>query len=184
MRKIIATISLSVDGYFCGPNGEIDWFVLDKEFDDHSLEVLDTVDTFLFGRTTYEGMANYWPTQGDKYNPEVAKRMNGYAKIAVSDKPIDLSWNNSQQLQGDLIEEVTKLKQQEGANICIYGSGDIVRQLTDAGLIDEYNLLIDPVILGDGKTLFKGVKHRTALNLNEVRQFKSGVVLHNYTLQK
>jgi len=175
---------MSVDGYFCGPNGEIDWFVLDKEFDDHSLEILDTVDTFLFGRTTYEGMASYWPTMGESYNPEVAKRMNGYVKIGVSEEPLDLSWNNSQQLQGDLIEEVTKLKQQEGANICIYGSGDIARQLTDAGLIDEYNLLIHPVILGDGKTLFKGIKQRTPLTLTDVRQFKSGIVMHSYKLAK
>lgn len=185
MRKLIAAETLSANGYFCGPNGEIDWMTLNDEFNAYSIELLDSVDALLFGRITYEMMVSYWPTmKGEGYDREIAKRMNGHQKIGVSSEPLDLTWNNSQQIEGDLVDAVTKIKQLPGGDIAIFGSGSIVTQLTDAGLIDEYRLLVTPLALGDGKTLLAGVKKPVSLELVALRQFATGFVLHTYAPAK
>ncbi len=182
MRRIIASEGITVDGFFADPQGAIDWQALDEEFKTYSLELLDSVDSLLFGRVTYEQMKAWWPTQaGEEYSPEIARRMNGATKWVASSQPVDLAWDNTQQLGDDLPQAVAQLKAQAGKDIAILGSGTIVAQLTDLGLIDEYRLTLNPVILGAGAGLFKDVRERRPLRLIESRTFGSGAMLLCYS---
>jgi dihydrofolate reductase len=181
VRRIIASEGITLDGYFAGPQGELDWQALDEEFKAYSIELLDAVDTLLFGRVTYEQMKAWWPTPaGEEYDTEIARRMNAAAKLVVSTKTVDLSWHNTRQLTGDLPKAVTQLKAEAGKDITILGSGSLVAQLTDHGLIDEYRLTLNPVILAAGAKLFEGVRNRRNLKLTGTRALASGTVLLCY----
>lgn len=184
MRKIGVFDSVTVDGFYAGPNGELDWFKHDDELNEFSSEQAKSGDTLIFGRTTYEMMAGYWPTpDAMKTNPVVAGIMNSIPKIvfsktlkAVREGP---NWTNIRLLHEIRPEEIVKLKEQGGRGIAILGSGTIVQQFANLGLIDEYRLLVHPVVLGAGKPLFKNVK-RMNLRLLDTRTFKSGIVLLTY----
>ncbi len=181
MRKLILQMMVSVDGYFEGPRRELDWHNVDAEFNDLAISFLDTVDALLFGRVTYELMANYWPTrEAMKDDPIVAGKMNALRKIVVSKTLPKVDWNNSTLLGGDLIEEVRKLKQQPGKNIALFGSSDVAVALVPHGLIDEYRILVNPWILGAGKSLFNGLACRQKLTLVESKSYRSGNVLLCY----
>jgi len=185
---------LSVDGFFAGPNGEIDWMVRDPEVDkalhkprpDQSSPESAGSDTMLLGNVTYTMFENSWPQIAKDPNaPEelhkLADEVIQMTKIVFSRTRKEVTWENSKLFNGNLIEEVKKLKQGKGAPIIVFGSGTIVQQLTDAGLIDEYLITVTPVVLGKGKPLFKDVK-KLNLSLLEARSFKSGNVLLRYGL--
>ena len=180
MRKIIVSNLITLDGFFAGPNGEIDWFITGEDFFEDTPEQIDSVDALLFGRVTYEGMHSYWLSpaaiEGD---PVIAERMNSQNKIVFS-KTLDRvdwgKWDNARLIKGDLGEEVRKLKQQPGKNMMIFGSGQIVAALTQLGLIDEYRIFLNPVVLGKGKSMFDGVTSTVKLKLIESKTFKSGVI--------
>jgi dihydrofolate reductase len=181
MRKIIVQEMITVDGFFAGPNGEIDWHHVDSEFNEYAIEFLDTVDTLMFGRVTYDLMAGYWPTpEGLKDDPIIAGKMNSLAKIIFSKTMDNASWNNSKIVSEIDAVEIEKIKQGPGKDIAIYGSGKIVSALTELGLIDEYRFIINPVILGKGKTLFADLKNKPGLKLLETKEFKSGNVSLSY----
>jgi dihydrofolate reductase len=181
VRRIIASEGVTLDGYFSDPDGGIAWQSLDDDFNAYSIELLDEVDTLILGRTTYEELGAFWPTaSGAQYDSDIARRMNAHAKIVVSRGSLDLSWENSRQLTGDLVGAIHELKAGPGKDIALLGSGSILAQLTDAGMIDEYRLQMNPVILADGKSLFAGVQKRCDLTLAETRQFGSGGVLLRY----
>jgi len=181
VRRIIASEGITLDGYFAGSQGEIDWQALDEEFNAYSIELLDSVDTLLFGRVTYEQMQAWWPTPaGENYSTEIARRMNAAAKLVVSRKAVDISWHNARQLAGDLPKAITELKAGAGKDIAILGSGSLVGQLTDQRLIDEYRLTLNPVILAEGTALFKDMQQRHELRLIGTRQFASGTILLRY----
>src|SRR6202162_3801683 len=185
MRKIIAFDLVTADGLFAGPNGEIDWHNYDDEMGTHSVEQLKSLGALIFGKTTYELMASYWPTpDGVKGEPVVAGIMNSIPKIVfsktlqeVKDGPL---WKNVKVFHEIKPEEIIKMKEQEGGDIAIFGSGTIVQQLTNLGLIDEYRLIVNPLILGNGKPLFKDIKDRLNLQLVNTRVFKNGNVLLCY----
>ena len=184
MRKIVAFTIVSVDGCFAGPNGEIDWFKNNDEEDKKfAAESASPSATLLFGRTTYEMMAGYWPTPAAiKNDPVVAGAMNSAQKIVFSKtlRPIEGPvWKNVSVLHEINREEIIRLKEQAGGDMAILGSGSIVRQLANLGLIDEYQLLVNPVVLGAGKYLFKDVA-RMNLKLLETRAFTSGKVFLRY----
>lgn len=177
MRKIILQNMISLDGYFEGPQREIDWHVVDEEFNEYAIDLLRHVDTLLFGRVTYELMAGYWPTAAAKHDdPFVAERMNNLEKVVFSASLEKAEWNNTRLVRGNLVEEVSKLKHQPGKDIAIFGSSDLAVRLIPAGLIDEYRLFVSPVLLGAGKTLFEGLDGRLNLKLVKNLAFKSGVV--------
>lgn len=181
MRKIIVREMLTVDGFFCGPNGEIDWHVVDAEFNDASIAFLDTVDTLMFGRVTQELMASYWPTPaGMKDDPAIAERMNSLKKVYFSKGAGTIPWNNSTLLHEIVADDIAKMKQAPGKDIAIFGSGTIVDQLTQLGLIDEYWSIVNPVILGKGKTLFPTLDGRRKLKLLQSKTYASGNVLEAY----
>ena len=184
MRKIIVFNLITVDGFFAGPNGEIDWHNYDDEMGAHSAEQMKSLGALVFGKTTYELMASYWPTpDGVKSEPVVAGIMNNIPKIVfsktlqeVKDCPL---WKNVKVFHEIKPEEIIKMKEQEGGDIAIFGSGTIVQQFTNLGLIDEYRLIVNPLILGNGKLLFKDIK-KINLKLLETRTFRNGNVLLTY----
>jgi dihydrofolate reductase len=187
MRKIVMANWVSMDGFFAGPNGEIDWIVRDPEVDQAWHEIGDMqADTLLSGRVSYQGFESFWPQVArDPNAPEamraLADEMNGLTKVVFSKTMKEVTWENSKLLHGNLIEEVKKLKQGSGASIVIFGSGTLVQQLTNEALIDEYVLTVTPVILGTGKSLFKDV-NKLNLKLLGTRSFNSGNVLLRYAM--
>jgi dihydrofolate reductase len=181
MRKIIVQEMITVDGFFAGPNGEIDWHHVDAEFNEHSVEFLNTIDTLMFGRITYDLMASYWPTpEGLKDDPFIADKMNSLSKIVFSKTLAKTTWNNSKMFSEINAEEIKKMKEASGKDIAIFGSGIIVTALTELGLIDEYRFIVNPVILGKGKTLFANLEKKPGLKLLKTHEFKSGNVSLSY----
>ena len=181
MRKVFVFNLVTLDGYFEGPRREIDWHNVDAEFNEYAIGMLNSVDTLLFGRVTYELMAGYWPTpDAMKNDPIVAGKMNSLPKIVFSRTLDKVAWNNSRLVKSNVEEEIQKIKKQPGKDIVILGSGSIVSELAPLGLIDEYRLMVNPVVLGAGKPLFKGIKDRLNLKLIKAKTFKSGNVLLYY----
>ncbi|PJZ31280.1 riboflavin biosynthesis protein RibD [Leptospira kmetyi] len=185
MRKIIFQMMTSVDGYFEGPDGTLDWHLVDEEFNQYAIDLLNNVDSLIFGRKTYELMASYWPTQGAiEDDPIVASKMNELTKIVYSKTINKSGWQNVKFFRGDnLREELNELKNLPGKDMAVFGSSDLSLHLMREGLIDEYRIFINPVVLGGGKTLFQGIKDRTKLKLTQTRTFRSGNVLLYYKNQ-
>ncbi len=179
MRKIIVSNLVSLDGYFEGPNRELDWFVTDQDFFDYARELLNTVDTILFGRKTYEMMAAYWPgaTANDA---AITHKMNNLTKIVFSKTLTSVAWNNSRLADTDAVQEINKLKEQPGKDIVIFGSGELLSAFTDLGLIDEYRIIVNPVSLGRGVPMFKNLEKKLDLKLLKTKPLWSGVVILYY----
>ena len=183
MRKIVVLNRITVDGMFDGPNGENDWFVPGDAENKTVHEMGSGVDTLLMGRVTYDHMIRFWPTVTDESDfPEPvkvqAKEINAMPKLIASKTLKNLTWENSKLIQDNLIEEVKKLKQGSGDGFLILGSGSIIQQLTEAGLIDEFVFILTPTVLGQGRPQFKQ-NQKVDLELLETRSFPSGnVVLH------
>ena len=181
MRKVFAFEVATVDGYYVGPNQEFDWPVVDREFDEFSLRQLEEVDTLLFGRVTYEMMASYWPTPAAREgDPRTAAAMNDLPKLVASRTLDKVEWENSRLVDGDVAEELASLKRQPGKDIAIIGSFDLTVSLLRAGLVDELRIMVCPLLLGDGLSLFRTAPGRTGLKLLDVRRFDSGNVLLTY----
>ncbi len=185
MRKIVVFNLVSLDGYFAGPKGEIDWHNTDDEFSKFAIEQIQTFKTLIFGRVTYELMASYWPTpEAIKNDPIVANQLNTLPKIVFSKtlKKVKENkiWKNVKLFKTINPEEIKKLKLNSGGDITILGSGTIVQAFTNLGLIDEYRLLVNPIVLGHGKPMFKNIKNQLKLKLLKTRKFKNGNVLLYY----
>ena len=185
MGRIVTFTHVSVDGFFAGPEGEIDWFKHQDEEDRRfSAEASKGSGGLIFGRTTYELMARYWTTpEAARGNPDVAEVMNSTPKIVFSrtlepseDRPL---WENTRVVPEIRREEVRKLKRDAAGDFAILGSGSIVQQLARLGLIDEFQLMVNPVILGGGKYLFQGVS-RLNLKLLGSRALGNGRVFLRY----
>jgi dihydrofolate reductase len=175
MRKLFVSNMISIDGYYAGPNDEIDWHNVDAEFNAMATEMLDTVDTLVFGRVTYEGMASYWPSPaGLADDPVIAAKVNALGKVVFSRTLSAVDWNGARLAQSAPADEIARLKAEPGKDMVIFGSGTIVTQLTQLGLIDEYRLFVSPVILGAGKSLFAGVTGRPTLRLVSAQAYDSG----------
>lgn len=188
-RKIIVFNMISLDGYFAGPDGDISWHNTDEEFGKFANEQTQEFGTLIFGRTTYEVMKQYWPTpQGLKDDPIVAAIMNTIPKIVFSKTLTNdeetATWKNIMVWNDIDPEEIKNLKHQNGKDIAIFGSGTIVQQFTNLGLIDEYWLMVNPVILGKGKPLFADVKEIMKLKLLKTRTFGNGNILLYYQTLK
>jgi dihydrofolate reductase len=187
LRNIIVSMRVTFDGFIAGPHGEMDWM---EEFFDEALatyesELQKTVDTTLFGRVTYQGFASYWPRVAlDPASPqglvEYAHRLNAMRKLVFSKTLPSVEWNNTTLVKEIVPEEIAKLKQEPGGDMVIYGSASIVRTLTNLGLIDQYQLLVYPVILGSGKPLWSDILHKVKLSLVSAMTHRSGVVVLYY----
>lgn len=172
---------VTLDGYFAGEDGDISWHNVDVEFQEYAQKNSNSGNMLLFGRRTYELMANYWTSQDAlKNDPIVAKGMSSSTKIVFSRTLNEVGWSNTRLVKDDMLGEVRKLKHLSGQDMTILGSGSIVAQLSQAGLIDEYQILLNPVALGKGTTMFEGIKNRLALRLTGSRTFSNGNVLLCY----
>jgi dihydrofolate reductase len=179
MRKLVMWNMVTLDGFFEGPKPwEIDWhdYAWGEELEQFSLEQSQSIGVLLFGRRTYEGMADYW----SKAKGKTADFMNSVPKIVASRTLKHAGWSNSQLLSGDIVKEVAKLKQETAKDIYVFGSADLSSTLMQHGLIDEYRLGLNPVVLGSGNPLFKMLPERLRLKLVETRPLKSGCVILRY----
>ncbi len=170
---------VTLDGFFEGPKSwDIDWheYVWGEELEQFSIEQSKSIGTLLFGRVTYEGMAAYWTTA----TGEIADFMNSIPKVVFSRTLERAAWNNTRLVKTNAEEEVAKLKQQPGKDLYIFGSANLSSTLMRHGLIDEYRLALNPLILGGGNPLFKPSPERMRLKLLEAKPLKSGVVLLRY----
>jgi len=184
MRKLIVFNNVSLDGYFVDGNGDMSWArkaMQDAEWHAFAAGNASGGGVLLFGRVTYELMASYWPTPlALKNDPIVAEAMNNHQKVVFSRTLDKASWKNTKLVKGDLVAEVRKMKAEPGEGLAILGSGSIVSQLAQAGLIDEYQIALNPVILGQGRTMFDGMKNKLALKLTKTLAFGNGNVVLSY----
>jgi dihydrofolate reductase len=191
MRKVILTMHISLDGYVGGPNGEMDWASMSEEIDDSSLpELMARADTCLIGRTLYQGFSSYWPT-APQTNPnlsaseiEFAAWIDRVEKVVFSKTLEQAEWNNARLVRGDAAEEVRRLKQQPGKDMVLFGGARTAQELVRRGLVDEYDLLLNPIILGQGLPLFKEQTARQKLKLVSTRAFESGAVALRYVVEE
>jgi dihydrofolate reductase len=179
MRKVTAFNNVSVDGYFVDEKGDMSWaHKRDPEWVEFTSENAGGESVLAFGRVTYDMMAAFWPSEAAfKALPEVAKGMNSAPKLVFSRTMDQALWNNTRLVKGDPAAEVTKLKQEDGPPLLILGSGTIVAQLSEARLVDEYQILIAPIVLGKGRTMFQGLTARLPFKLMKSRIFGNGSVV-------
>lgn len=184
MRKLFSFNLITLDGFFEGPHQEIDWHNVDEEFNEFAAEQLSTIGVILFGRVTYQGMASYWPTPfAIENDPVIAAQMNSFPKIVISHTLDKAEWNNTRLIKDNVAEEITQLKQQPGKDLAIFGSANLTASLMQMGLVDEFRIMVNPVVLGSGIPLFKGVYQPLKLKLLKTRTFSSGNVLLYYQPQ-
>ncbi|MGH3762860.1 dihydrofolate reductase family protein [Actinophytocola sp.] len=183
MRKIIYWVHVSLDGHINGPNGEFDWPVFGPELAAYSHEENDRVDTFLYGREVWELMSSYWPTADEDTTEEHARYFapiwRATPKVVFSRTLTTADWN-TRVLGGDLATEVRALKSEPGKDMQLTGGAGVAKALADLNLIDEYQVVVHPVVLGGGKQLF-GLADRFDLKLTEARTFDGATVLLRYT---
>ncbi len=187
MRKLITTTWVTLDGFMAGPNGEMDWIgeIYDDAMGQYEDALISGADTLLLGRVTYESFAGSWPhvpdspdaSEGEKV---YARKLNAMRKIVYSRTLDRADWNNSTLRREIDPEEIAAWKQEPGRDMVIYGSASLVRALTNLGLIDEYQILVHPLLLGGGKPLFFDIQDRVRLQLVDSHAHPSGVVVLTY----
>jgi dihydrofolate reductase len=182
MRKLLVFNNVTLDGYFTDKKNDMSWaHTNDPEWNDFAAENAKGGGVLLFGRVTYEMMASFWPTpQATEMMPEVAEGMNNAQKVVFSRTLNEASWKNTRLVKNGLVEQVRKMKDEPGENMVILGSGTIVSQLSAERLIDEYQLVFHPIVLGAGRTLFDGLKEKMKLKRTNMRTFKNGNVVLSY----
>lgn len=184
MRKLSVFETITLDGYFTGPDNDMAWAhagTEDAEFTRFTAGNAGREGVLLFGRVTYEMMVAFWPTpQAAEMMPEVAEGMNRREKIVFSRTLKQADWNNTRVIGGDMVEAVRALKAEAGPDLVILGSGSIAQQLVQARLIDSYQLVIAPLALGAGRTVFDGMTEKVGLKLTDSRTFQNGRVFVSY----
>jgi dihydrofolate reductase len=183
MRRLVVFENVSLDGYFTDRNNDMSWAKDggDEELDAFAAENATGGGVLVFGRVTYEMMASFWQTpQARELQPVVAERMNALPKVVISRTLERPTWRNTTRLQGDLVRQIRKMKSEPGDGMAILGSGSVVSQLASEGLVDEYQIVVSPIALGGGRTLFDGMKERLRLRLTRSRTFRNGKVFLSY----
>jgi dihydrofolate reductase len=176
MRRLTVFNSVSADGYFTDKTGDMSWaHKYDPEWIEFVEENSKSGGQLLFGRVTYEMMASFWPTPAAAEQlPVVAEQMNKLRKVVFSRTLDSVSWENTSLVKGDLVEEVRRLKNEAGEDMVIMGSGSIISQLAPENLIDEYQMVVNPIVLGAGRTMFEGMEGKLNLKLTKSRTFENG----------
>lgn len=187
MRRVIASVNLTLDGFMAGTNGELDWHfpLWNEEMSAYSFEQLSMMDTILLGRISYQLMADYWPYAGVRpllsdQEAGFARMMNNHRKVVFSRTLDKLRWKNSELVRRDIQEEIWRMKQLPGKDMIIYGSGSIVNMCMQQGLIDEFRLWVHPVTLERGIPLFQDELQVIKLKFLKTRSFSTGVVIFYY----
>lgn len=190
MRKVIVSIQVTLDGFICGPSGEMDWISYDDDEQWKDLfDQLKSVDTIFLGGGMYPEYAHYW--QGVNGNPSALRNEIEYARIVEKTPHVvfsttleNVAWSHTRIVKGNIGDEVTQLKQQSGKNMVLFGGAGIISAFVNLDLVDAYRILVNPVVLGDGKPLFNKVSKRHQLKLVETRTFPSGTVALYYQSQR
>jgi dihydrofolate reductase len=186
MRKLVSFMHVSLDGFVAGPNGEMDWIIVDEEIFDFAGYRTNEADTALYGRVTYEMMEGYWPTAADqpnasKHDIEHSAWYKKVDKVVLSRSMKDKKLPKTKIVSDKIYEEITRLKQERGEEIIIFGSPSASHALMSENLIDEFWIFVNPVLLGQGIPLFKDIKQITKLKLVKSHAFFSGVVCIHYS---
>ena len=181
MRKLKLQMQLSVDGYVCGPNGEMDWMTWnwDDEIKRYVTQITEPVDCILLGRKLAEGFIPHWAAavKDPKTNDSFSRKMNDTPKVVFSNTLPSSVWENATLANGNIVDQVNGLKSQQGGDIIAYGGATLVSNLIGAGLIDDLYLFINPVAIGKGMAIFKD---RTNMTLTETKQFPCGITVLHY----
>lgn len=181
MAKLSAFNFITLNGYLNGSDGDISWHRHGAEENQYAEESLQSGNTLLFGRKTYEMMANYWPTPlAFQNDPTVAEGMNKADKFVISTTLKNASWENTNIISGNVVNEIKQLKKLPGNDITLLGSGSILTLLAEHGLIDQFQIMLDPVAIGSGTPIFHEIKKPLNLKLTNLKTFKSGIVLLSY----
>ena len=188
MRNLVIFMHMSLDGFAAGSNGELDWIAYDGELEKHAETVVNSVGAALYGRVTYH-MMEYWRTvpsnpDSSEHELEHARWIEAIPKVVVSTTLESVDWNNTTIISGNLAEEITKLKQQPGKDLVIFGSPSLSQTLAQQGLVDEYQLTLSPVILGSGVPFFARFEEKNSLQLLEQKTFSSGAMAMHYRVVK
>ncbi|SMO83573.1 dihydrofolate reductase family protein [Solitalea koreensis] len=185
MKKLVLFMHTTLDGFVAGPKGEMDWIKIDDEMFDYAGKRTNEADTALYGRITYQMMESYWPAAGEqsnatKHDIEHSQWYNKVEKVIVSKTMIDAELNNITVISNDIEDKIAQLKKNDGKDILMFGSPSVAHALMRGNLIDDYWLFVNPIILGEGISLFKGVKEKIQLKLESSMVFPSGVVCLHY----
>ena len=194
MRKLKLLVQISIDSYIAGPNGEMDWMVWnwDDKLKNYVFELTESVDTIILGRKMTDGFVSYWldvmtkpddPSSIDRSHT-FAKKMLETPKVVFTKTLKKSQWANTDIATGDLTDEITKLKGLKGKDIAVYGGASFDSSLIRAGLIDEFHLLINPVAIGNGMTIFKDLNEIQKFTLIKSLVFDCGIVGLHYELEK
>jgi dihydrofolate reductase len=182
MRKIKLQVQMTVDGYIAGLNGEMDWmtFNWDNELNKYVNEITEPVDCIVLGRKLAQGFIPHWASKPEGEDAWGIDKMNNTTKVVFT-KTLDKSeWDNTVLAKGDLVDEIDKLKKQDGKDIIAYGGATFVSALIKKGLIDEFHLFINPTAIGNGMTIFKDLDSKQNLTLVKSTSFDCGIVVLNY----
>ena len=193
MRRIVTFNRVTADGYFAGRDGNLDWVVPDPEVDKAGAKGIPRYDTIVFGRRTYEIFEGFWPHAVDdsardphgpgRQSPEIrsmGRWINEASKVVFSRTRKEVTWKNSRLLHEFDPREIETMKSQPGKDIIVFGSGSIASQLTQHGLIDEYQFVVSPILLGSGRTFLSEVSKALRLDLLEAKTYQSGSVMLRY----
>ena len=194
MRKLKLQIQMTIDGFVSGPNGELDWMEWNwgDDIKNYVNDLHSSVDTILLGRKMTDGFITHWTSVVDKHdestqelkeNYEFAKKMIDTPKVVFTKTLTSHNWINTTLANGDLNEEVNKLKTQNGKDIIVYGGAGFVSSLIKNNLIDEYNLFINPTAIGNGLEIFRGLESKMNLLLSVSKAFECGIVLNKYVVK-
>ncbi|MBA0885450.1 dihydrofolate reductase family protein [Flavobacterium undicola] len=189
MRKLIFFMHTSLDGFVAGLKGELNWANVDEELFDFVGTMTDKADTALYGRVTYEMMQSYWPNackqaNASKHDKEHSAWYNKVPKVVLSKTMSEKGLENTKVISDQLADNINKIKKQDGKNILIFGSPTASHSLLSQGLVDEFWLFVNPVLLGQGIPLFKGVTETTQLKLIESKTFSCGVIALHYETKR
>lgn len=183
MRRLSVFNSVSLDGYFTDARGDMSWAHRnDPEWIEFTQSNAKSEGMMLFGRKTYDMMNSFWPTPAAaQMMPEVAKRMNSAQKIVFSRTLNEATWENARVISGDIVAAAQQLKHESGPDMLLMGSGEIIAQLTAAKLIDQYQIVTVPVVIGFGRTMFEGVPEKLELERVDSRSFSNGNIVNTYS---
>ncbi|GAB3557978.1 dihydrofolate reductase family protein [Spirosoma fluminis] len=179
MRKLKLQVQMTVDGFIAGPNNEMDWvaFDWDDELKRYVTALTEPVDCIVLGRNLAQGFIPHWASQPEE---EGAEKINSTPKIAFTKTLKDTEWANTVLAKGDLVEEITNLKQQTGGDLIAYGGATFVSALIKHNLIDEYHLLVNPAAIGIGMPIFDQLDRNRPLTLAQSKSFACGIVVLHY----
>jgi dihydrofolate reductase len=183
VRELFSFNMMTLDGFFEGARPwDLEWHHTDADFNDFAIEQTQSIGALLFGRVTYQRMASYWPSPEALQNdPEIANLMNSTPKIVFSTTLDSADWQNTRLVKDHVADEIARLKQQDGKDLAVFGSANLLASLMRLDLVDEHRVMVNPVLIGKGTPLFKDVPEAVELKLTASRTFPNGNVLLTYT---